>query len=176
MSDFCIIGKNINMYLVDDEDAGFIFELRSDVVKNKFLNKIDNDIKKQREWIRLYKKREKNKKEFYFTIRNKNNEKLGLVRLYDFIDDSFCWGSFIIKHGVAFYISIEVVMNVYEFAFYNLGFNASHFDVRKDNDRVVAFHKNLVLKLLKKMLIIFILTFQNKNMKLQKKNIRNIYK
>ncbi|EBD1728063.1 N-acetyltransferase, partial [Campylobacter jejuni] len=80
MSDFCIIGKNINMYLVDDEDAGFIFELRSDVVKNKFLNKIDNDIKKQREWIRLYKKREKNKKEFYFTIRNKNNEKLGLVR------------------------------------------------------------------------------------------------
>lgn len=45
-------------------------------------------------------------------------------------------------------------MNVYEFAFYNLGFNASHFDVRKDNDRVVAFHKNLVLKLLKKMLII----------------------
>lgn len=65
MSDFCIIGKNINMYLVDDEDAGFIFELRSDVVKNKFLNKIDNDIKKQREWIRLYKKREKNKKEFY---------------------------------------------------------------------------------------------------------------
>ncbi|EMU7150373.1 N-acetyltransferase, partial [Campylobacter jejuni] len=61
MSDFCIIGKNINMYLVDDEDAGFIFELRSDVVKNKFLNKIDNDIKKQREWIRLYKKREKNK-------------------------------------------------------------------------------------------------------------------
>ncbi|EOG2571837.1 hypothetical protein ACK8XS_000518 [Campylobacter jejuni] len=72
MSDFCIIGKNINMYLVDDEDAGFIFELRSDVVKNKFLNKIDNDIKKQREWIRLYKKREKNKKEFYFTIRNKN--------------------------------------------------------------------------------------------------------
>ncbi|HEG8162925.1 TPA: N-acetyltransferase, partial [Campylobacter jejuni] len=82
MSDFCIIGKNINMYLVDDEDAGFIFELRSDVVKNKFLNKIDNDIKKQREWIRLYKKREKNKKEFYFTIRNKNNEKLGLVRLY----------------------------------------------------------------------------------------------
>ncbi|BEJ85993.1 hypothetical protein B10525_11260 [Campylobacter jejuni] len=96
--------------------------------------------------------------------------------MYDFIDDSFCWGSFIIKHGVAFYISIEVVMNVYEFAFYNLGFNASHFDVRKDNDRVVAFHKNLVLKLLKKMLIIFILTFQNKNMKLQKKNIRNIYK
>ncbi|BEJ85992.1 hypothetical protein B10525_11250 [Campylobacter jejuni] len=64
MSDFCIIGKNINMYLVDDEDAGFIFELRSDVVKNKFLNKIDNDIKKQREWIRLYKKREKIKKNF----------------------------------------------------------------------------------------------------------------
>lgn len=102
MSDFCIIGKNINMYLVDDEDAGFIFELRSDVVKNKFLNKIDNDIKKQREWIRLYKKREKNKKEFYFTIRNKNNEKLGLVRLYDFIDDSFCWGSFIINMGLPF--------------------------------------------------------------------------
>lgn len=66
MSDFCIIGKNINMYLVDDEDAGFIFELRSDVVKNKFLNKIDNDIKKQREWIRLYKKREKIKKLILF--------------------------------------------------------------------------------------------------------------
>nr|WP_251824394.1 hypothetical protein [Campylobacter jejuni] len=40
-------------------------------------------------------------------------------------------------------------MNVYEFAFYNLGFNASHFDVRKDNDRIVTFHKKFGAKIIK---------------------------
>ncbi|MCW1325025.1 GNAT family N-acetyltransferase [Campylobacter jejuni] len=164
------------MYLVNNEDAEFIFELRSNIVKNKFLNKIDNDINKQREWIRLYKERERNKKEFYFTIRNKNNEKLGLVRLYDFMDDSFCWGSFIIKHGVVFYVSIEVVMNVYEFAFYGLGFNTSHFDVRKDNDRVVAFHKRFGAKIIKEDVDNFYFNISKQEYEFAKEKYKKIYK
>lgn len=32
-------------------------------------------------------------------------------------------------------------MCVYDFAFYELGFAQSHFDVRKDNLKAVAFHK-----------------------------------
>ncbi|WP_180380339.1 hypothetical protein [Campylobacter lanienae] len=30
---------------------------------------------------------------------------------------------------------------MYDFAFYQLGFTQSHFDVRKDNLKAVAFHK-----------------------------------
>ncbi|WP_236681179.1 hypothetical protein [Campylobacter lari] len=62
---------------------------------------------------------------------------MDLVRLYDFRKSSFCWGGFLIKSGVPFYISIETVLFVYDFAFYELNFKESHFDVRKENEHVV---------------------------------------
>ncbi|EGO9817895.1 N-acetyltransferase, partial [Campylobacter coli] len=76
-------------------------------------------------------------------------EKLGVVRLYDFCKNSFCWGSFIIKKNTPYYVAIEAVLQVYEFGFYKLGFRKSHFDVRKDNERVVAFHKRFGARIYK---------------------------
>lgn len=35
---------------------------------------------------------------------------------------------------------------VYEYAFYTLGFTKAHFDVRKDNAKVRAFHKRFGAK------------------------------
>ena len=58
-----------------------------------------------------------------------------------FLEDSFCWGSFITIENAPFYAAIESVCCVYEFAFYGLGFTQSHFDVRKENECVVAFHQ-----------------------------------
>ncbi|HEC1808978.1 TPA: GNAT family N-acetyltransferase [Campylobacter lari] len=137
-----IARKNINLRLVELSDVDFILFLRTDSRKNLFLNQTSNDKNKQIEWLLSYKDRENKGEEFYFMIESKNKEEMGLVRLYDFRKSSFCWGSFLIKSGAPFYISIETVLFVYDFAFYELNFKESHFDVRKENEHVVRFHKN----------------------------------
>ena len=136
-----ISGKNINLKTVSPNDAKFIYELRSNGLKTKYLSKINGTINNQRDWILEYKKREHLKQEFYFVIESKSSEQLGLVRLYDFKDDSFCWGSWLIKEDAPKFTAIESALQVYEFAFYQLNFQNSHFDVRKNNTKVIAFHQ-----------------------------------
>lgn len=138
-----IIGKNINLRTVTIEDAEFILSLRLDSGKNKFISKVDNDIDMQVKWIENYKKRELQKIEYYFVIENNTKDSLGVVRLYDFKNDSFSWGSWIIKSGSPPHASIESALLIYEFSFNHLCFNSSHFDVRKENIKVIDFHKRL---------------------------------
>ena len=146
-----IEGKNIIMRTVEVEDARFIFDMRQNEAKTKYLSKINGTIEDQKEWIREYKKRENENKEFYFVIGSKDNEKLGLVRMYDFKDikdkKSFCWGSWIIKDDAPKTTAIESALQIYEFGFGKLNFDMSHFDVRKANDKVIAFHKRFGAKI-----------------------------
>ena len=136
-----IYGKNINLRTVKIKDALFICNMRGDKFKTKHLSHVDSSIEAQKLWIESYKVREKNEKEFYFVLESKNSEKLGLVRMYDFKEKSFSWGSWLIKDNAPKATAIESALQVYEFGFNKLGFEKSHFDVRKGNDRVVAFHK-----------------------------------
>ncbi|MEA1891135.1 MAG: GNAT family N-acetyltransferase [Campylobacterota bacterium] len=136
-----ICGKNINLRAVELEDAEFIFALRTNQDKTKYLSKVTGTIEDQRTWIKSYKVKELNKEEFYFVIESKVKEKLGLVRVYDFIDSSFSWGSWIIKDGAPTSTAIESALQIYEFGFYKLNFKRSHFDVTKGNDKVLSFHK-----------------------------------
>ncbi len=142
-----IYGKNINMRTVVAEDAEFIYSLRQNQEKTKYLSKVTGTVESQKEWIKNYKNREEDKKEFYFVIESKDEEKLGLVRMYDFKEASFCWGSWLIKKGAPKTTAIESALQIYEFGFYSLGFEKSHFDVRKGNDKVVAFHQKFGAKI-----------------------------
>ena len=67
--------------------------------------------------------------------------------MYDFSNDSFCWGSWLIKEGAPKTTAIESALQIYEYGFYTLGFTKSHFDVRKGNDRVNAFHQRFGAKI-----------------------------
>ena len=142
-----IIGKNIHLRTVEIEDAEFIFSMRQNQNKTKYLSKVTGTVDSQKEWIKNYKQREEEKKEFYFVIESKDKEKLGLVRMYDFQDESFCWGSWLIKEDAPKTTAIESALQIYEFGFYSLGFERSHFDVRKGNDKVIAFHKRFGAKI-----------------------------
>ena len=142
-----ICGKNINLRTVEIEDAEFIFSMRQNQNKTKYLSKVTGTVESQKEWIKNYKQREEEKKEFYFVIESKDKGKLGLVRMYDFQDNSFCWGSWLIKEDAPKTTAIESALQIYEFGFYNLGFEKSHFDVRKGNDKVIAFHKRFGAKI-----------------------------
>ncbi len=138
-------GKNINLRLVEISDAAFIVELRNSE-KARILPKGATEISQQVEWLEKYKTREAAKTEFYFVIESKSGEQLGLVRLYDFQEDSFCWGSWVIKDGAPLMTAIESALLVYELAFYDLGFAKSHFDVRRANPKVITFHEKFGAK------------------------------
>jgi len=140
-------GRNIKFRLIGENDAEFIVELRCDEFKNRYLSTVKNDVQTQVNWIKEYKFREEKGEEYYFVIEDKNGDRLGCLRLYDFRNDSFCWGSWIIKGGSPSWTAVESALLVYEYAFYKLGFNKSHFEVHKKNTKVVSFHTKFGAKI-----------------------------
>ena len=125
--------------------------MRQNSAKTQHLSKISDDKNQQKIWLENYKLRELSQQEFYFVIENRQppNEPLGLVRMYDFLPEknSFCWGSWLIKDDAPVFTGIESALMIYEFAFYTLHFENVHFDVRKNNSKVIAFHKRFGAKI-----------------------------
>lgn len=133
--------KHIYFRLVHDSDAEFILSLRTDEIKSKHLSYVSNEIESQRQWLLAYKQRESLNQEYYFIISKDGfQDPLGTVRLYDFKENSFCWGSWIIVDSAPTYTGIESALTVYRIGFEILSFKNSHFDVRKSNKKVIAFH------------------------------------
>lgn len=122
------------------DDAEFICKLRSDPNLNQHISKSSAAVEHQRTWIENYKEREEEGEEFYFVIRHQDKD-LGVVRMYDFKENSFCWGSWIILPSrPSGLVTFSAVM-IYEMGFDSLGFEQSHFDVRIENEKVINFHK-----------------------------------
>jgi len=164
--------KNINLRTVETDDAEFIYDMRQNKSKTKYLSQIQGTINEQKNWILNYKKRENDAKEFYFVIESKKNEKLGLVRIYDLKIDSFCWGSWLIKENAPKSTAIESALQIYEFGFYKLGFEKSHFDVRKKNNKIVAFHQRFGAKIVSESELDYFFIFHKKDYEI----IKNKYK
>lgn len=133
-----ISGKYVNLRNVSVSDAEFILSLRCDDKKSRFLHKTENDIEKQRQYI---KSKENVKDEWYFIIENKNNVPIGTYRIYDLRPDSFCIGSWLMIDGVSPQEMLEADFLVRNFGFDTLGMNKMHFDVRKENKKVWTYHK-----------------------------------
>lgn len=133
--------KTINLRLVEESDAEFILSLRLRGDLNKYLSTVDDDVELQREWIKDYKNQESQEKQFYFIIEKHDGTPCGTVRIYDFRGDSFSWGSWILNENKTKYAAIESALLVYHFGFNELGFKNSHFEVMKENERVIKFHQ-----------------------------------
>ncbi|MDX9960837.1 MAG: GNAT family N-acetyltransferase [Aliarcobacter sp.] len=167
-----INGKNINLRTVEIKDAEFIYSMRQNESKTKYLSKVSGTVDSQKEWIVKYKEREEEKLEFYFIIESKNNEKLGLVRMYDFKGNSFCWGSWLIKENAPKTTAIESALQIYEFAFYNLGFIKSHFEVQKGNDKVIAFHQRFGAKIVDENELEYFFNFEKSDYEITKEKYK----
>lgn len=128
-----------HLRFVEIEDAEFICNLRNDPSLNHYISKSSSDVEAQKEWIRAYKDREDAGEEFYFVICNQNKD-FGVVRLYDFRQNSFSWGSWIILPSRPSGLVTYSALMVYEMGFEVLGFDQSHFDVRLENQGVINFH------------------------------------
>ena len=57
-SDFETDRYGLHVRLVREEDAEFIVKLRTDPKLGRYIHATDNNVEKQRKWIRDYKKRE----------------------------------------------------------------------------------------------------------------------
>lgn len=124
------------------DDAEFILSLRTDVEKSRFLSATSGDLAAQRTWLDGYAHSDD---QVYFIIEYQG-EAIGTVRLYDAQENSFCWGSWILKDSRPRQAAVESALMVYAYGVDHLGFGASHFDVRKGNERVWQFHERFGAK------------------------------
>lgn len=131
-------GKSIFLREVTVEDAQFILDLRTDEDKGRHLSATTGDVEAQRAFIRKY---QQSTTDFYFIISDWTGQAQGTIRIYDIQGDSFCWGSWIMARGAPASAALESALLIYDFAFFSLHYARSHFDVRKQNERVVDFHK-----------------------------------
>jgi RimJ/RimL family protein N-acetyltransferase len=125
---------------VEPEDAAFICALRGDDRLNRHLNASAADVGQQREWLVRYKEREHAGSEFYFVIVSDQQDR-GVIRMYDFRAQwSFCWGSWIVPPPRISGLVTFSAVTMYEIGFDALGFQQCHFEVRRANETVNAFH------------------------------------
>jgi RimJ/RimL family protein N-acetyltransferase len=139
-------GRTSDLRLVELDDAEFILGLRLDPRLSRFLSRTSDSVEQQQQWLTAYKGRERQGLEYYFIVQCKQGQPSGTVRLYDFRGESFSWGSWIIRPGSPPWVSVESALLVYQCGFEKLGFAESHFEVRKENARVVAFHRRFGAK------------------------------
>lgn len=133
-----LVGQTLIFRNASVQDAEFILSLRVDANKSKYLSQTSNDLDLQMAWLERYASMSD---QAYFIIEDKSGNRLGTVRLYDPVKDSFCWGSWIVKEGAPPVVAIESALIVYTYALNHLDFKAAHFDVRKGNESVWKFHE-----------------------------------
>lgn len=138
-----IQGNKVVLRGVNLNDADFIYSLRVDPKKSAYLSAVDPDVQKQLDWIKSYLVGEG---QAYFIICDRNLNRLGTVRIYQAIGNSFSWGSWIIKDDAPSTIAIESALLVYHYAIDYLGFTSAHFEVDRDNKSVWSFHERFGAK------------------------------
>ncbi|TFW10294.1 N-acetyltransferase [Oxalobacteraceae bacterium OM1] len=151
-----IVGRTIDLRDVTASDASFVFSLRRDPLRRTYLSETPDDLHAQLIWIERYRAE---RRQFYFIIEDKRGAPLGTIRVYDLQPDSFCWGSWILRPGAPPKAALESALLVYEFGFRELGLKRSHFDVRKENRRVVEFHKRFGAKIVRENDLDYFFTF-----------------
>ena len=126
---------------VNEDDAEFVYALRSDKKLSKYIHDIDGDVENQREWIRKYKEREKNGVEYYF-IFFKEGQPVGLFRLYSFKGTTFTSGSWVMAPGSPLDAVVAIPLICREIAFDELGmeFEDNYDACHVDNKKVIKFN------------------------------------
>lgn len=131
-----LIGKYVNLREITVDDAEFVLSLRCDPKKSRYINKTENNLQKQIDYIERYLTLDK---EWYFIVENKEHKPIGTVRIYGVNGDRFSTGSWLMIDGV---LPEEVFESEYltkNYAFNVLGFKINYADVRKNNKKVVKY-------------------------------------
>lgn len=135
-----LAGKRLVFRLVEPEDAPYIYRLRQDERYNEHLSPPPPDVAAQENWLKRYKSREQTLSELYYVMET-GGERCGVVRIYDIQGDTFTWGSWILDERKPPKAALESALLIYDITFGKLGLRLARFDVRRDNERTLAFHR-----------------------------------
>lgn len=162
--------------LIDENDAEFIFKLRTDPVLSRFLNPITGNLDDQREWIADYKKREQAGDDFYFIcLGPETDQKQGLNRLYNFRESTFEAGSWLYLPHLDASRSVLGDILIREIAHNVLKFRESFFEVRKGNSAVIKYLKLFTPEKTMEDASSYYFTISQKAFNRHKKRILNLY-
>lgn len=145
--DFTMERYGLFARFVNENDAVFILKLRTDENLGRWIHSTENDVEKQKQWLREYKKRERKGEDYYF-IFFKDGMPVGLNRMYHIVNTTFTTGSWIFDKEAPVECSIAASIMVRELAFEQLGFTFEHaFDgVHVNNKKVIRFNHMMGLK------------------------------
>ena len=136
-----ILKYNIKLRLAEYEDAQFIFRLRTDPNLNKNISKTIGTIDDQVKWLEAYKKREKAGLEYYFITEDFSGNKMGTTRIYNTGNHFFTLGSWVFLREAPHGYAIKADIITKGFGFESLDYINCRFDVRKENQTVIKYHK-----------------------------------
>lgn len=140
-SNFSIFRYGISARFVEESDAEFILSLRTDTYLTRFIHSTDNNLEKQKDWIRKYKEREKEGREYYF-IYSKDGEPMGLSRAYNIFEYYCTAGSWLCKPNNDPKASLATYLLMHDVIFQDMGLDLTIFDVRRDNKKVWKLHES----------------------------------
>ena len=125
----------IDVRFVEESDAEFILSLRTDPKLSRYLHATDNDVEKQRQWIRKYKEREAHGKEYYFMYINIEEK-------------SFTVGSWIFSPGLSYELPFlsSIITKEIAFDILALEFEVCNDGVHINNQKVLKANKMMGMK------------------------------
>lgn len=149
-ADYCGERYGLQFRFVNEDDAEFIYKLRSDKTLSKYIHDIEGGVENQREWIRKYKDRESNGEEYYFVFLQ-DKKRVGVIRLYSFHGTTFTSGSWIMVPGTSGEAVMAVPIIAREIAFDELGMELEdNYDAcHVDNKKVIKFNERFGCKIYK---------------------------
>lgn len=137
-SDFTFSKYGLTVRLVREEDAAFIVKLRTNKKLSRFIHETDDDVEKQKEWIREYKKREIEGKDYYF-IYFSGNRPVGVNRIYNITDESSTGGSWVCSEDAKMEESLATNFICTELCeMYDIP--SGPYTVSKGNNHVLKYH------------------------------------
>lgn len=139
--DFTLSRYGLNVRFVNEEDAEFIVKLRTDEKLGRYLHQTSPDISQQKEWIQSYKKREANGTDYYFMFLDHQGTRLGVCRIYNIHERSCTGGSWAFTPGSPTELVVASSLITRDIMFEILKLEEDNFDVRKENKKVLKFHK-----------------------------------
>ena len=116
---------DIHVRLVMIEDAEFIVRLRTNMLNARFIHDTNTSISAQEEWIRQYKIREEEGKEYYFVF-EVNGEPQGVYRIYNRHEDWCVTGSWVFKPDADRNAALKAMIITHEIVFEELGHEYVH--------------------------------------------------
>ena len=138
-----VAGPNLNLRLIELDDAAYVHGLRTNPAYNAHLSAVQGTVEDQSRWIEAYKPREAERRELYYVIERKDGVRCGLVRLYDITADSFSWGSWILDHNKTRKAALESAVLSFSVGFEGLNLNSAFVTVDHDNEKALSFYRRM---------------------------------